>query len=128
MCSRRSASLVSSVGTATIVRSDCGTPAVSSRPGKVIAPELQVIARSTSAVATSVAGRNEIKANSASQRSEEHTSELQSLMRISYAVFCLKKKKRHQQAKRPQHQAPHTQKTLPPHDHFELKHNNTSFI
>src|SRR3546814_4499966 len=28
-------------------------------------------------------------------RSEEHTSELQSLMRISYAVFCLKKKKRH---------------------------------
>src|SRR3546814_8999098 len=29
----------------------------------------------------------------ASLRSEEHTSELQSLMRISYAVFCLKKKK-----------------------------------
>src|SRR3546814_8739693 len=29
-------------------------------------------------------------------RSEEHTSELQSLMRISYAVFCLKKKKIHQ--------------------------------
>src|SRR3546814_4462891 len=28
-----------------------------------------------------------------SSRSEEHTSELQSLMRISYAVFCLKKKK-----------------------------------
>src|SRR3546814_9003445 len=28
-------------------------------------------------------------------RSEEHTSELQSLMRISYAVFCLKKKKHH---------------------------------
>src|SRR3546814_1685406 len=36
--------------------------------------------------------------DSASFRSEEHTSELQSLMRISYAVFCLKKKKheRHQ--------------------------------
>src|SRR3546814_3334782 len=29
-------------------------------------------------------------------RSEEHTSELQSLMRISYAVFCLQKKKKHQ--------------------------------
>src|SRR3546814_4563024 len=29
-----------------------------------------------------------------SHRSEEHTSELQSLMRISYAVFCLKKKKK----------------------------------
>src|SRR3546814_3105533 len=32
-------------------------------------------------------------------RSEEHTSELQSLMRISYAVFCLKKKNKHK--KRP---------------------------
>src|SRR3546814_3639047 len=31
------------------------------------------------------------------KRSEEHTSELQSLMRISYAVFCLKKKKKKQQ-------------------------------
>src|SRR3546814_4375411 len=30
-------------------------------------------------------------------RSEEHTSELQSLMRISYAVFCLKKKKKYQE-------------------------------
>src|SRR3546814_6270053 len=32
-----------------------------------------------------------------SHRSEEHTSELQSLMRISYAVFCLKKKKQNTQ-------------------------------
>src|SRR3546814_3867873 len=32
-------------------------------------------------------------------RSEEHTSELQSLMRISYAVFCLKKKKKIQRRK-----------------------------
>src|SRR3546814_8060645 len=32
-------------------------------------------------------------------RSEEHTSELQSLMRISYAVFCLKKKKQNTQTK-----------------------------
>src|SRR3546814_8094445 len=31
----------------------------------------------------------------AAVRSEEHTSELQSLMRISYAVFCLKKKNKH---------------------------------
>src|SRR3546814_10590030 len=30
------------------------------------------------------------------RRSEEHTSELQSLMRISYAVFCLKKKKQNE--------------------------------
>src|SRR3546814_2382835 len=33
-----------------------------------------------------------LKAATATIRSEEHTSELQSLMRISYAVFCLKKK------------------------------------
>src|SRR3546814_6568777 len=33
--------------------------------------------------------------HAAAQRSEEHTSELQSLMRISYAVFCLKKKNIH---------------------------------
>src|SRR3546814_2289728 len=32
------------------------------------------------------------------QRSEEHTSELQSLMRISYAVFCLKKTNQHNQS------------------------------
>src|SRR3546814_10817828 len=35
--------------------------------------------------------------NTPMARSEEHTSELQSLMRISYAVFCLKKKKRKRQ-------------------------------
>src|SRR3546814_8337974 len=33
------------------------------------------------------------RASAVGARSEEHTSELQSLMRISYAVFCLKKKK-----------------------------------
>src|SRR3546814_3370773 len=36
---------------------------------------------------------NTLKAFGLQPRSEEHTSELQSLMRISYAVFCLKKKK-----------------------------------
>src|SRR3546814_1037337 len=35
----------------------------------------------------------EVASAQAAPRSEEHTSELQSLMRISYAVFCLKKKK-----------------------------------
>src|SRR3546814_8834411 len=34
-------------------------------------------------------------ADAVEHRSEEHTSELQSLMRISYAVFCLKKKHKH---------------------------------
>src|SRR3546814_7570344 len=36
-------------------------------------------------------------------RSEEHTSELQSLMRISYAVFCLKKKKQQNTTHKQQH-------------------------
>src|SRR3546814_8647032 len=35
-----------------------------------------------------------VGARDGAERSEEHTSELQSLMRISYAVFCLKKKKK----------------------------------
>src|SRR3546814_5250656 len=38
--------------------------------------------------------------NRRAQRSEEHTSELQSLMRISYAVLCLKKKKTQEQKHR----------------------------
>src|SRR3546814_2953499 len=42
--------------------------------------------RADHAVAVRVVARGDV-------RSEEHTSELQSLMRISYAVFCLKKKK-----------------------------------
>src|SRR3546814_6039043 len=46
-------------------------------------------------------------------RSEEHTSELQSLMRISYAVFCLKKKKK-QYNKR--HTATMTQYQQNPHE------------
>src|SRR3546814_8641164 len=37
---------------------------------------------------------------SAGERSEEHTSELQSLMRISYAVFCLNKKKTQKEKKK----------------------------
>src|SRR3546814_7673829 len=40
---------------------------------------------------------------SIANRSEEHTSELQSLMRISYAVFCLKKKKKQKNIKVSQH-------------------------
>src|SRR3546814_1465166 len=43
-----------------------------------------------------------IAVQGAAARSEEHTSELQSLMRISYAVFCLKKKKQ-SQTKNPNH-------------------------
>src|SRR3546814_9430569 len=48
-------------------------------------------------------------------RSEEHTSELQSLMRISYAVFCLKKKKK-------QHDT-YTQTTQPLHSQTTTNYN-----
>src|SRR3546814_6524192 len=44
-------------------------------------------------VVSAVVERLPITLSLALVRSEEHTSELQSLMRISYAVFCLKKKK-----------------------------------
>src|SRR3546814_6140254 len=58
-------------------------------------------------------------------RSEEHTSELQSLMRISYAVFCLKKKNihtpqhptTHTTPPTPRHHQPHTQTPPTPHIH-----------
>src|SRR3546814_4178807 len=47
-----------------------------------------------------------LKPRMATTRSEEHTSELQSLMSISYAVFCLKKKK----------------SQTPKYQHYNLKH------
>src|SRR3546814_9912236 len=49
-----------------------------------------------------VSGRRSSSLSMRSARSEEHTSELQSLMRISYAVFCLKKKKKKQNNKHTQ--------------------------
>src|SRR3546814_6638314 len=54
-------------------------------------------------------------------RSEEHTSELQSLMRISYAVFCLKKKKQ------PQTRRTRYDKTMNINQHIRISHtpNNT---
>src|SRR3546814_5121981 len=65
----------------------------------------------------------------ASRRSEEHTSELQSLMRISYAVFCLKKKNKFTYntthhlsqpqtiAKKKHSTISHTRSTTPLHQH-----------
>src|SRR3546814_5294579 len=44
------------------------------------------------AMAAVMTGRDHVAPVLARHRSEEHTSELQSLMRISYAVFCLKNK------------------------------------
>src|SRR3546814_3686745 len=51
-------------------------------------------------------------------RSEEHTSELQSLMRISYAVFCLKKKKRKSQISS-QKANDDTSYSIPQHHHCQ---------
>src|SRR3546814_5255830 len=62
-------------------------------------------------VRTAAAGG--VAADRLARRSEEHTSELQSLMRISYAVFCLKKKKQH--TSRPP--ATHAHPTTPHHYH-----------
>src|SRR3546814_4386093 len=64
----------------------------------VLIPEIDALLLDNVAVSTNVRG-SEIGrvllefAERSAIRSEEHTSELQSLMRISYAVFCLKKKK-----------------------------------
>src|SRR3546814_4728257 len=55
------------------------------------APQRPASHRERHAVAAHAAHRRD---DSSQARSEEHTSELQSLMRISYAVFCLKKKKK----------------------------------
>src|SRR3546814_2004180 len=49
------------------------------------------------AVERNLEGINQVRDRVDAIRSEEHTSELQSLMRISYAVFCLKKKTRYTQ-------------------------------
>src|SRR3546814_3192450 len=54
--------------------------------------EIRRVARSSIRPTLWMSGTLEQPTPCSTQRSEEHTSELQSLMRISYAVFCLKKK------------------------------------
>src|SRR3546814_1520973 len=56
-------------------------------PDQIYAPELDYLAELQPGLDANLR-------SSSINRSEEHTSELQSLMRISYAVFCLKKKKK----------------------------------
>lgn len=70
ICSRKSASPVNSVGTATKVRNEDGTPAFKSRPGRVTVPKLQATARLTRAVATSLAGSTAKNAASPSHQSD----------------------------------------------------------
>src|SRR3546814_3378806 len=69
-------------------------------PSSVMAPSRP--ARPTAVMKRAKAGMKPLSgigrksAKATRKRSEEHTSELQSLMRIAYAVFCLKKKKKRQ--------------------------------
>src|SRR3546814_3601503 len=66
-----------------------GRPVQADRRGEFVAGNLLGVAQGVAGALADQAGR----AQRRQVRSEEHTSELQSLMRISYAVFCLKKKK-----------------------------------
>src|SRR3546814_7245754 len=61
-------------------------------------PSLYSRARALGMSKRSPANAEKAVASAPAGRSEEHTSELQSLMRISYAVFCLKKKKKKETA------------------------------
>src|SRR3546814_2927870 len=61
----------------------------------IVGTRMLVLAESPVKNWSDLAGKNVVVS-----RSEEHTSELQSLMRISYAVFCLKKKKQTIQSKK----------------------------
>src|SRR3546814_1272139 len=86
----------------TLFRSPSATDCLTSRPSTSMSPPLR---RKLVGVAARLARGNPRKGDarpaSVAKRSEEHTSELQSLMRISYAVFCLKKKTVTTNTKRP---------------------------
>src|SRR3546814_10727432 len=79
--------------------------------GKVAPPNFEQACSRSATIRIALRGRKEpgkqrwphdlqFLRNRIGKRSEEHTSELQSLMRISYAVFCLKKKKKKQKKKK----------------------------
>src|SRR3546814_8122883 len=70
-------------------------------PTKVVLPAPKPPA--TTNFTARMRGFQSAPAERSSCRSEEHTSELQSLMRISYAVFCLKKKKYKQSSRVKKH-------------------------
>src|SRR3546814_3348310 len=84
--------------------SSAHAPAASTRMSASWAPPRVAIRQCPSYVADSSAAP---AASTAPWRSEEHTSELQSLMRISYAVFCLKKKKKQRSTQNEQQQPQH---------------------
>src|SRR3546814_3636754 len=71
-------------------------------PPKLLA-KMPFLTRPSSSAGSSLPPRMKVLVIRGIGRSEEHTSELQSLMRISYAVFCLKKK--HKQHNQPKHRS-----------------------
>src|SRR3546814_6527397 len=77
---------------ASAAASTAEVPSVSRAANVARASPCAVAASSTAALSSSSREPSDSSC-AATWRSEEHTSELQSLMRISYAVFCLKKKK-----------------------------------
>src|SRR3546814_8734916 len=81
-------------GPAAASRRPCGDPdpVATRRTGQVLLREERPL-RGAVVVAKRPGADDRVARILAQRRSEEHTSELQSLMRISYAVFCLKKKK-----------------------------------
>src|SRR3546814_10474211 len=91
-----------SLSTERAIESIIVTASTGQAPAAVSADSMIASAPSYTAVATSLTsarvgdGETIIDSSFCVARSEEHTSELQSLMRISYAVLCLKKKKEKQ--------------------------------
>src|SRR3546814_1338796 len=76
------------------------------------------LAASLRCISKSASSRSSLDCPVMPVRSEEHTSELQSLMRISYAVFCLKKKKsNHSIQTAIDNQHKHTKYTTARHQH-----------
>src|SRR3546814_4262094 len=69
------------------------SPSCRYRRPQRITPPLKGLAMKFFVDTADIKDITELAATGLLDRSEEHTSELQSLMRISYAVFCLKKKK-----------------------------------
>src|SRR3546814_7550369 len=68
---------------------------------------IEIVKRAIETLGAPIYVRHEVVHNRyvVDDRSEEHTSELQSLMRISYAVFCLKKNRHQKVKKQKQHKA-----------------------
>src|SRR3546814_8970878 len=75
-----------------LIVNPCQIPAVKGQDGEMLWSSWRVSLESTNHRLEYIAHTYNIAVIRCDMRSEEHTSELQSLMRISYAVFCLKKK------------------------------------